>query len=120
MSNIIRQDISIYLQAIHVAKEVYQLTNRLPAQQQFVLTTQLRRSIVRICNCLANISNSNSKLSIRRSSEQFISAYAEIKTQMKTALTLEHFKPRDLTELEESLDSIWQYCESNLQSYYSN
>jgi four helix bundle protein len=120
MSNITRPDISVYQHTIQVAKEVYQLTCTLPVQQRFVLTSQLRRSIILICNSLANISASDSKLAIKRNSEQFICVYAEIKTQLKISLTLGNFTATELFDLEQSLDTIRQLCEGNLQAYTRN
>ncbi len=120
MSETVRPDISVYQQTILVAKEVYELTCKLPIQQQFVLTSQLRRSIINVCNRLAAFTDSNSKPSLKRNSEFFIKVYAEIKTQMKISITLGHFTSADLQTLESSLDQILIFCESNIQSSYRN
>ncbi|MFN3300266.1 MAG: four helix bundle protein [Sediminibacterium sp.] len=120
MSETIRPDISLYQQTILVAKEVYELTCKLPIQQQFVLTSQLRRSIINVCNRLSAFTDSNSKSTLKRNSEFFIKVYAEIKTQMKISITLGHFTLADLSTLENSLDQILVFCESNIQSSYRN
>jgi four helix bundle protein len=120
MSETIRPDISLYQQTMLVAKEVYELTCKLPLQQQFVLTSQLRRSIINVCNRIAVFSESNSKMTLKRNSEFFIKIYAEIKTQMKISITLGHFTSADLLTLETSLDQILIFCESNIQASYRN
>lgn len=114
MSEIIRPDISVYHHAITVAREVYTITCKLPVQQRFVLTSQLRRSIILICNRLSAVAYSNTKAEIKRNSELFIRVYAEIKTQIKMSQTLGHFKPAELVTLENCLDTILQYCKSNV------
>ena len=114
MSQILRPDISVYQQAITVAGEVFALTCRLPLQQRFILTTQLRRSIILVCNRLSAVANSESKPSLKRNSELFIRVYAEIKTQIKMSQSLGHFKPEELVTLEHYLDNILLYCKSNL------
>lgn len=120
MSDIVRPDISVYQHAITVAKEVYRLTCKLPVQQRFVLTSQLRRSIINICNRLSAIAESNTKPSLKRNSQLFIKVYAEIQTQMKISVTLGHFTTNELANLTNSLDQILQVCESNIQAGYRN
>lgn len=115
MSEIIRPDISVYNHAITVAREVFSLTCKLPVQQRFVLTSQLRRSITLVCNRLSAVAFSETKAEIKRNSELFIRVYAEIKTQIKMTQTLGHFKPAELMTLEDCLDGILQYCKNNLE-----
>ncbi|MEN9598988.1 MAG: hypothetical protein RL596_1299 [Bacteroidota bacterium] len=115
MSEIIRPDISVYNHAITVAREVFSLTCKLPVQQRFVLTSQLRRSIILVCNRLSAVAYSETKAEIKRNSELFIRVYAEIKTQIKMTQTLGHFKPAELMTLEDCLDGILQYCKNNLE-----
>lgn len=120
MSVIIHPDISVYNHAISVAKEVYILTCKLPIQQRFVLTAQLRRSINLVCNRLSAVSFSDSKATLKRNSELFIHVYAEIKTQLKMSLTLGYFTAQDLFLLQQSLDNILLLCENNIRSNQSN
>ena len=119
MSEMIRPDISMYDHAITVAREVFSLTCKLPVQQRFVLTSQLRRSIILVCNRLSAVAHSSTKKEIKRHSELFIRVYAEIKTQIKMSQTLGHFQPTELSTLEGCLDTILQYCKNNL-AYNSN
>jgi four helix bundle protein len=120
MSETIRPDISVYQHAITVAKEVYNLTCKLPVQQRFVLTSQLRRSIILVCNRLSAVSLSETKPILKRNSELFIRVYAEMRTQIKLSLTLGHFTSNELITLEHCLDNILLYCQSNLQTNSSN
>ncbi len=117
MSVTLHKDISVYQQAIQVTAEAFRLTAKLPLQQRFVLTAQLRRSIILVCNQLAAVSLSNSKQSLKRNSELFIKVYAETKTQIKMSQLLGHFKKDDLGALEIQLDQILQCCKSNLNQY---
>ncbi len=117
MSVTLHKDISVYQQAIHAAAEAFSLTAKLPLQQRFVLTAQLRRSIILVCNQLAAVAISDSKQSLKRNSELFIKVYAETKTQIKMSQLLGHFKMDDLGALENQLDQILQCCKRNLNQY---
>ncbi len=114
MSALLRPDISVYQHAITVAAEVFKLTCKLPLQQRFVLTSQLRRSIILVCNRLSAVAYSDTKISLKRNSERFIQVYAEIKTQIKMSQMLGHFKPQELVALEYCLDNILLFCKSNV------
>ncbi|HJV19774.1 MAG TPA: four helix bundle protein [Sediminibacterium sp.] len=115
MSQTLRPDISVYQHAISVAGEVFRLTCLLPLQQRFVLTGQLRKSITLVCNRLSVFAGSNSKLQLKRNSELFIPAYAELKTQIKMSQSFGYFKPEELTQLETCLDQILHFCRLNLE-----
>lgn len=115
MSQTLRPDISVYQHAISVAGEVFRLTCLLPLQQRFVLTGQLRKSITLVCNRLSVFAGSSSRLHLKRNSELFIPAYAELKTQIKMSQSFGHFKPEELTKLETCLDQILHYCRQNLE-----
>ena len=117
MSVTLHKDISVYQQAIQVAAEAFSLTAKLPLQQRFVLTAQLRRSIILVCNQLAAVALSDSKQTLKRNSELFIKVYAETKTQIKMSQLLGHFKMDDLGALENQLDQILQCCKRNLNQY---
>lgn len=120
MSDTIQPDISVFKQAISVAEKVYLLSSILPEYHRFALTSQLRRSIVLICNNLTTVVNSDSKLAIKKNTEQFISVYAEIKTQLKISLTLGYFTRNELADLETALDYVLTFCHNNLASFNAN
>jgi four helix bundle protein len=117
MSETLHKDITVYQQAIKVAAEAFKQTAKLPLQQRFVLTAQLRRSIILVCNQLAAVANSNCKISLKRNIEQFIKVYAETKTQIKMSLLLNHFEKGEMNALDVQLDQILQCCKSNLALY---
>jgi four helix bundle protein len=117
MSETLHKDISVYQQAIKVAAEAFKQTAQLPLQQRFVLTAQLRRSIILVCNQLAAVGNSNNKVLLKRNIEQFIKAYAETKTQIKMSILLGHFEKGEMNLLDKQLDQILQCCKSNLAQH---
>ena len=114
MSVTLGPDISVYQHAIKAAAEVYDLTSKLPLEQRFVLTTQLRRSIILICNRLYAVTTSESKQLLKRNLEIFIKVYAETKTQIKMLHNLGHFSNTELANLEQCLDQILLSCKCNL------
>lgn len=120
MSENTKPEISIYQHSILAAKEVYQLTCKLPVQQRFVLTAQLRRTIIIVCNCVSAIANAQTKPTLKWQSAQFIKSYAELITQMKMSIRLGHFKESDLAELSNFMDQILVISESNIQAGYRN
>jgi len=120
MSENTKPEISIYQHSILAAKEVYQLTCKLPVQQRFVLTAQLRRTIIIVCNRVSAIANAQTKPTLKWQSAQFIKSYAELITQMKMSIRLGHFKESDLAELSNFMDQILVISESNIQAGYRN
>lgn len=120
MSENTKPEISIYQHSIFAAKEVYQLTCKLPVQQRFVLTAQLRRTIIIVCNRVSAIANAQTKPTLKWQSAQFIKSYAELITQMKMSIRLGHFKESDLAELSNFMDQILVISESNIQAGYRN
>src|SRR5574343_1055918 len=115
MSENTKPEISIYQHSILAANEVYQLTCKLPVQQRFVLTAQLRRTIIIVCNRVSAIANAQTKPTLKWQSAQFIKSYAELITQMKMSIRLGHFKESDLAELSNFMDQILVISESNIQ-----
>lgn len=120
MSENTKPEISIYQHSILAAKEVYQLTCKLPVQQRFVLSAQLRRTIIVVCNRVSAISDAQTKPTLKWQSAQFIKSYAELITQMKMSIRLGHFGEAELLELSNFLDQIRIICESNIQAGHRN
>lgn len=120
MSENTKPEISIYQHFILAAKEVYQLTCKLPVQQRFVLSAQLRRTIIIVCNRVSAIADSKTKPTLKWQSAQFIKSYAELITQMKMSIKLEHFNEADLEQLSKLLNQILIICESNINAGHRN
>ena len=120
MSENTKQELSIYQHSILAAKEVYRLTCTLPVQQRFVLSAQLKRTIIIVCNRVSAIAEAPSKPILKWQSAQFIKTYAELITQMKMSIRLGHFKEADLAELSKFMDQILVICESNIKAGHRN
>lgn len=110
MSASLSADTSVYQHAIKAAEDVFIFTSKLPLEQRFVLSSQLRRSIVLICNRLFAVTTSDSKVVLKRNMDQFIIVYAETKTQIKLSQNLGHFNNSELANLEQCLDQILRFC----------
>ena len=117
MSSTLHKDITVYQQAIKLAAEAFKQTAELPIQQRFVLTAQLRRSIILVCNYLAAVAKSNNKMALKRNMEQFIHVYAETKTQIKMSILLGHFENGEISKLDKQLDQLLESCNASLAHY---
>ncbi len=90
--------------AMRLAREVYELTPRLPAHEQYGLTSQLRRSAVSVpSNVAEGAARSSTRefvhfLSIARAS------LSEIDTQLMLARDLGFVEDKQLPQITETLD----------------
>ncbi len=105
---------TVYKHAIKAAENVFSYTSKLPLEQRFVLSTQLRRSIILICNRLHAVTNSETKQLLKRNIEMFVKVYAETKTQIKMSQNLGHINNTELVNLELYLDQILLSCKCDL------
>ncbi len=90
------RDLIVWQKSIQLAKEVYQLTRRFPAEERFGLTAQVRRAIVSVSSNIAEGHTRQGRefahfLSIARGS------LAEVESQLFLAVELQYLDATDLS-----------------------
>ena len=66
MLKLSHKQLDVYQMALKLAKEVYEITKKFPKEEQFNLTSQMRRSAVSVCCNIAEGSARESKLEKKR------------------------------------------------------
>lgn len=92
------RDLIVWQRSMELVKEVYALTKRLPKEETFALSNQLRRAVVSIPSNIAEGYGRNSKqdylrfLNIARGSKN------EVETQLQICLMLDYLRPEAIAE----------------------
>jgi carbamoyl-phosphate synthase large subunit len=76
------QDLKVWQQAMKLAAEVYKITERLPAEERFALTDQLRRSAVSIPSNIAEGQRRYGDAETRNFCSIALGSTAELETQL--------------------------------------
>lgn len=91
---------------MELAKDIYRLTEKFPREEQYVMTSQLRRAAISIPSNIAE----GSRRSTRKDFGHFIRiAYgsgSELETQLMLAKTLEFGEKNEYPRLEATLSSV--------------
>ncbi len=93
--------------SLNLIREVYQLTKKLPKEEQYVLTSQLRRASVSVASNIAEGASRKSTIERRRFYQISRSSSVEIDTQIEICKLLEYFKENELTELDAELNNVF-------------
>jgi len=107
MLNLSHKKLDVYIIAMKLVKEVYRITKGFPADERFVLTSQLRRAAVSVCSNIAEGSSRKTKPEKRRFFEVSRSSVVEIDTQIEIALVIEYIQKNDVAELESYLERVF-------------
>jgi four helix bundle protein len=83
MLDLSHKKLDVYLLAMELTKETYQLTKLLPKDEQYILVNQLRRAAISVCSNIAEGSARRSKSEKLRFYEIARSSIVEIDTQFE-------------------------------------
>lgn len=108
MLQLSHKKLDVYQIALKLIKEVYTLTKTFPAEERFVLVSQLRRAAISVCSNLAEGSARISKLEKKRFYEISRSSTVEIDTQIEIALIIDYLTKQQIEELEKYLESCFR------------
>lgn len=108
MLQLSHKKLDVYQIALNLVKEVYTLTKTFPAEERFVLVSQLRRAAISVCSNLAEGSARISKLEKKRFYEISRSSTVEIDTQIEIALIIDYLTKQQIEELEKYLESCFR------------
>ncbi|MBL8017203.1 MAG: four helix bundle protein [Ignavibacteria bacterium] len=94
------KQLAVWDKSLHLVKEVYKLTSRLPNEEKYVLTSQLRRASISVASNIAEGAARKSIIERRRFYEVSRSSSVEIDTQIEICKLLEYFQEIDLQNLD--------------------
>jgi four helix bundle protein len=107
MLELSHKKLDVYLLAMELVKDIYQITKLLPKDEQYILVNQIRRAAVSVCSNIAEGSARRSKAEKLRFYEISRSSIVEIDTQLEIALILNYFKENEMMNLERKLKSVF-------------
>jgi four helix bundle protein len=99
--------LAVWEKSLNLIKEVYKLTRKLPKEEQYVLTSQLRRASVSVASNIAEGAARKSVIERRRFYQISRSSSVEIDTQIEICKLLEYFKENELSEIDKELNNVF-------------
>lgn len=101
------KNLAVWDKSLKLIKEVYKLTKKLPKEEQYVLTSQLRRASVSIASNIAEGASRKSTVERRRFYQISRSSSVEIDTQIEICRLLEYFNDNELLDLDNELNNVF-------------
>jgi four helix bundle protein len=108
MLDLAHKKLDVYKIALQLLHEVYAFTKKWPKQEQFTLTSQVRRAAISICSNIAEGSARFSKLEKKRFYEIARSSAVEVDTQFEIALMIGYSIGDEMKTAEQLLESVFR------------
>ena len=114
------KELIVWKKAMKVAKETYYLTRKLPKEELYALTNQMRRCAISIPS---NIAEGNAR-STRKDYANFLriaaGSKAELKTQLLLAVEIGYLKSSDIEGLSKMLEEIGKMLNAMIKKLIPN
>ena len=107
MLNLAHKKLDVWKKSLILVAEVYKLTQSFPREEQFGLTSQLRRASVSVISNIAEGFARSSEIETKRFLEIARSSLVEVDTQIEIALKLYYLNEKDIIDLTESSNHIF-------------
>lgn len=107
MLNLAHKKLDVWKKSLILVAEVYKLTQSFPREEQFGLTSQLRRASVSVISNIAEGFARSSEIETKRFLEIARSSLVEVDTQIEIALILNYLTEKDIIDLTESSNHIF-------------
>ncbi len=120
MLNLSHKNLDVYQISLKLIKEIYKATKLFPKEEQYVLISQVRRAAVSVSCNIAEGASRISKKEKRRFYEISRSSLVEVDTQFEIAKALGFYKPGQMPELEQYLESIFRMPSKMIDNLNSN
>jgi len=99
--------LAVWEKSLKLIKEVYRLTAKLPKEEQYVLTSQLRRASISVASNIAEGASRKSIIERKRFYQISRSSSVEIDTQIEICKLLEYFIDNDLNDIDIELNNVF-------------
>ncbi len=100
------RDLDVWKLSIGLVKEIYQITNKFPASENFGLTHQIRKAAVSIPANIGEGQGRNSSKEFRQFLAISLGSVAELETHLIIAKEIEYMNSEELDPLLSLLDRI--------------
>lgn len=107
MLNLAHKKLEVWKKSLILVAEVYKLIQSFPREEQFGLTSQLRRASVSVISNIAEGFSRSSEIETKRFLEIARSSLVEVDTQIEIAIKLNYLNEKDIIDLTESSNHIF-------------
>lgn len=112
------KQLDVWKASVDIVKEIYQLTQSFPKDEQYGITSQLKRASVSIVSNLSEGLSRSTKLDTRRFLQIARSSLVEIDSQIEISLQLNFCNSEQIKKLEELSNRVFAML-TNLMKKYS-
>ena len=117
MLNLAHKNLDVWKKSLLLVSEVYKLTQNFPREEQFGLTSQLRRASVSVISYIAKEFSRSSNIETKRFLDIARSSLVEVDTQIEIALKLNYLTEIEIIDLSESLNHIFAMLTTLIKKY---
>ena len=100
------KELQVWKESMRLVEDVYKITADFPANEQFGITSQIRRSAVSISSNIAEGAGKNTNGDFRRFISIASGSCNELETQLLISQNLKYLKTAEYKKLENKLHSI--------------
>lgn len=101
------KNLKAWEKSMNLIKEVYALTRKLPKEEIYVLTSQLRRASISVASNIAEGASRKSMVERKRFYQISRSSSVEIDTQIEICKLLKYFNDNDLKDVDAELNNVF-------------
>lgn len=101
------KNLKAWEKSMNLIKEVYALTRKLPKEEIYVLTSQLRRASISVASNIAEGASRKSMVERKRFYQISRSSSVEIDTQIEICKLLNYFEENDLEDVDAELNNVF-------------
>ncbi len=111
------KQLDVWKASIEIVKEIYHITQNFPKDEQFGITSQLKRASVSIVSNLSEGLSRNSKLDTRRFLQIARSSLVELDSQIEISLELKFCDHDQIKNLNELSNRVFVMLTSMINKY---
>jgi four helix bundle protein len=100
------RELHVWQEGIQLAKSLYVLTAKLPRQETYALSDQIRRAAVSIPSNIAEGQARRSSGDFKRFLHMALGSLAEVETQLVLALEFGYLGKEDIQSMDEPIESL--------------
>ncbi len=107
MLNLVHKNLDVWKKSLEFVSNIYQLTKSFPREEQFGLTSQIRRSSVSLISNIAEGFARSSENETKKILDIARSSLVEADTQIEIAIKLGYISENEIKELNENSNHIF-------------
>jgi four helix bundle protein len=101
------KNLEIWKKSLKLVVEIYKLTDKLPVEERYGITSQIRRAVVSMPSNISEGASRSSQKERKRFYEIARSSLVELDTQLEILLTLKYLRMEELEDSEKDMNEIF-------------